>query len=235
MESSSDQSIERVLRASRLLSALSDATRAEFARGAVRRSYERGDFVWKAGEPATHLTIIASGLIKICQPGHDGANAIVALFGPRESVGDIAVVSRGTYPADAVAASDALHVIRIEKTPVLAAMDRDIEVARALNQSLVDHSKALRQKIKIMTAGAVDQRLSALLTHLAERFGDQDAQGAITIPVVLSRTELACLVGSTVETTIRILSRWQKSGALSTTEEGFVIHKPSDLDVSPTE
>jgi CRP-like cAMP-binding protein len=227
--------MERALRGSRLLVGLDDAILGHLARSAVRRSYARGDFLWRAGEQATNFTIIVSGLVKICRPRREGPSAIVGLFGPRESVGDVAVVSRESYPADAIAASDHVELLCIEKTSVLSVMDRDFSMMRAVNRSLVEHSHALHEKIRIMTAGSVDRRLQALLDHLAERFGDEQEDGTLVVPIVLSRTELACLVGATVETTIRVLSRWQKAGLLSTTSEGFVIHRPLDLEIGAEE
>ena len=43
------------------------------------------------------------------------------------------------------------------------------------------------------------------------------------IPLVLSRQELADLFGTTVETAIRFMSRWGKSGIVSTEKEGFLV------------
>ncbi len=223
--------IDASLRASRLLGGLDESLLAELARSTVRRRFERGGVIWRAGQPATCITIIATGLVKICQPRPEGDAAIMGLFGPRESVGDVAVISHGTYPADALAASEVVELLCVEKTPVLAAMSRDVKLSLAINRSLVDHSTALREKIRIMTAGPVEKRLTTLLGHLAERFGDELEDGSVIIPVVLSRAELSCLVGATIETTIRMMSRWQKEGLLSTTGEGFILHQPEALSV----
>jgi len=218
--------IERTLRASRLFEGV-EAAAATFAPCAIRRRFRRGEFIWHEGDPATSFTVIASGLIKICQSHPDGDNAIVALFGPRENIGDVAVVSTGSYPADAIAATEVVEILSIEKTPVLTALQQDVALAQALNRSLVEHSRALREKIRIMTAGPVEQRLAALLAHLVARFGDELDSGAVLIPVALSRTDLARLVGARSETTIRVMTRWQRAKLLSTTAAGFVIHDPS--------
>lgn len=207
---------------------------SNFARVAIRRQFHHGDYLWHHGDPALAITVITSGLVKICQPNREGESAIVALFGPRESIGDIAVISTGSYPADAIAVTRDVEIVAIEKTPVLEAMQRDVALAHAINRSLVSHSVALRQKIRIMTAGPVERRLAALLLHLADRFGDESATGTLTIPVALTRNDLARLVGATIETTIRTMSRWQKSGVLETTPDGFVIHRVAELDATPT-
>jgi len=229
----SDQTaaIERALRASHLFAGL-DGCVTTFAQAAIRRRFEHGEYIWHHGDPALALTIIVTGLVKICQPTREGESAIVAIFGPRESIGDIAVIGPGRYPADAIVVTREVEVLSIDKSPVLEAMQRDVTVAQAVNRSLVSHSQALRQKIRIMTAGPVERRLAALLAHLAERFGDEVEPGVWTIPVVLSRDELGRLIGATIETTIRVMSRWQKEGVVSTTSEGFTIHQPDKLGVT---
>jgi CRP-like cAMP-binding protein len=93
-----------------------------------------------------------------------------------------------------------------------------------MNASLIEHMQALQEKIRIMTAGKVDKRLSTLLLHLASRFGDELDDGTTFVPIQLSRAECARLVGATIETTIRTMSKWQKSGVVETTATGFVLH-----------
>jgi CRP/FNR family transcriptional regulator len=46
----------------------------------------------------------------------------------------------------------------------------------------------------------------------------------------LSRQELADLTGTTIETTIRIMSRWQKEDVLHTEKDGFVVRDRDSLD-----
>lgn len=218
------------LRASRIFGKLDESQLLVFARSANRDKLKRGDVLWRAGDAPSSITIITSGLVKICKPLRPGMSTIVGLFGPRESIGDMAVVSGRVYPAEAVAASDRVELLRIEKTTVLEAMERDSAVAMAVNRSLVEHSNALQDKIRVLAAGAVDQRLATLLLHLAERFGDEQEDETTFIPVVLSRAELSLLVGATIETTIRIMSRWQKEGLVQTRPDGFVLTRASALE-----
>jgi CRP/FNR family transcriptional regulator len=46
----------------------------------------------------------------------------------------------------------------------------------------------------------------------------------------LSRQELADLTGTTIETCIRIMSRWSKEGVVTTEREGFVVSDPAALE-----
>lgn len=208
---------------------LDRALLADVARHATRRHLERGEALWQNGDAATHFTQILSGLIKISRSSPEGAESIVAIFGPGESVGDTAVVQRGRYPADAIALSDGVEVLRIEAAPVLRAMERNAGLMEGINAILLHHTQALDQKIRIMTAGSVPHRLATLFLLFAERFGKPAQAGALEVPIRLSRVEIAALIGATVETTIRALSRWQKEGVLTTTPTGFLLHHPERL------
>ncbi len=215
---------ERVLRASRLLGGIAPDVVAALARESTRVRLTRGEYVWRANTPSTHFNVIASGLVRIARTAPDGSETILALFGPRESIGDVAVVGRKPYPADAVALTDAVEIVKIDAGAVQRISEAHPSLVGAINASLVEHTHALHAKIRIMTAGKVEGRLATLLLHLASRFGDELEDGKTFIPLHLSRAECAQLVGATVETTIRTFSRWQKERVVETSEAGLLVH-----------
>lgn len=209
-------------------SALPAEAIAEVGGGSHRRTLHRGDVLWRAGETASSFHVVLSGLLKIVRRDGD-EDSIVSIFGPKEGVGDAAIVARGRYPADAIAASQVVVVLVVDGDVVHDAMVRHACFGAAMNRALLRHTEALQEKIRIMSAGSVPRRLATLLLGLAERFGDDLADGSTIVPVVLSRTELARLVGTTVETTIRMMSAWQRKGVVETTGEGFVLRSANDL------
>ena len=64
--------------------------------------------------------------------------------------------------------------------------------------------------------------MARFFLKLAENSGTS-ARGGTFIPLPLSRQELADLTGTTIETTIRIMSRWGKQNILHTEKDGFVL------------
>lgn len=219
----------RALRGARLFAGAGDELIERLAQATTRRSLRRGEHLWRAGDEATSFHVITSGLVKICRPEGPGPATILGLFGPRESVGDVAVLSQGAYPADAIVASDQAEALRIDRNTVLAAMGHAPALSASIHRSVVQHTQILHQKIQVLSAGPVERRLATLLLHLAERFGDEMEGGEVVVPVALSRTELANLVGTTMETTIRTMSRWQRSGLVETNDDGFVVRRPAEL------
>lgn len=215
------------LLASHLFHGVPPALVDAIAQRATRRRFRRGERIFGCGERATFLGVVASGLVKLVRPVPDGNPCIIAIWGPRQTIGNLAVVDGEAYPGDALAISDEANVILIGAEDILAASKRHPEIAAALGRSLGEHGRALHDKIAIMSAGSVERRLKTLFALLMDRFGDELDDGSQHIPIVLSRGELASLVGVTIETTIRAMSRWQKKHLIATTPDGFRVLDPA--------
>ncbi len=190
---------------------------------AVARTLSRDDALWQTGAPTTHFSVIYSGLLKVVRSLPNGREAIMGLFGPRESVGDIAVIQGKAMPASAIVCSATAVVIRIPREVVLEQMHKWPGLTISMNSAIADRVQALQTKVQILSAGGVEARLASLLLDLADRFGDEFEDDTVVIPLALSRQELANLISTTFETTIRVMSRWQKSGWVETRSDGFVL------------
>jgi CRP/FNR family transcriptional regulator len=59
--------------------------------------------------------------------------------------------------------------------------------------------------------------------------GQQRPDG-VFIPLVLSRQEIADMIGTTIETSIRIMSRWGKQDIVHTDKDGFLVIDRAALD-----
>jgi CRP-like cAMP-binding protein len=213
--------LERTLARAALFSGWEPEALRALAGQAGTRRLVRGDAVWREGEAATHFTLIRSGLVKITRRAPDGSEIIVALFGPRESIGDAAVLADGPYPANALVSSEEAVVVRLPAAAVLGAMRDHAARGEAMIRALAAHNRALQDKILISGSGTVPKRLAALLLTLGERFGEEMPGGGTFLPIVLSRGELARFVHTTLETVSRAMSAWAKAGLVETREDGF--------------
>ena len=113
-------------------------------------------------------------------------------------------------------------------------IERRPEITRRLLAGLTLRLMTLNKRLADMT-GSVEYRAARLFTTLAERMGRREKEG-VSIPLALSRQEIADLVGTTVETAIRVMSRWQKEGLIETDKAGFLIRNPMALrEIAPPE
>jgi len=187
---------------------------------AALKEYERGDYLWHAGDPAEHLTVILRGRVKIIRHAEE-RDIILELFGEGEPVGAIAVYNYLPYPASAVCL-EPVTLLLLPRRDYFELLDRHPEFARGVMRELTRLVIALTRKLEEMSGQRVEARIAQLFLTLGERMGKESSEG-LEIPIQLSRQEVADLVGTTVESAIRVLSRWGREGLLVTGEKRFVI------------
>lgn len=187
-------------------------TVARLERVATGRAYRSGHWLWHAGDRGDCITVIDSGLVEISRSAPNGDRSVLGLFGPQEPVGLVAVLDGEPYPADACVLSAHAFVFRIPVAEVHAAAFEDPRFGAALRRDLTAHSHALLAKIDVVAAGSVAARLATLLAYLAERFGRHVDERRVVLTLPLTRLTLASTIDARVETVIRIMSSWKKSG-----------------------
>ena len=184
------------------------------------RDYRRGEHLWHEGDAPEWFTIVLRGRVKVVKEG-ESADVIYELFGEGEPVGAIAVYNFMPYPAAAVALEPTTLLV-LPRRDWFELLDRNPEFARAIIRELTRLVLALTRKLDEMRGQTVETRIAQLFLTLAERIGRETKEG-IEVPIQLTRQEVADLVGTTVESAIRVLSRWGREGLLVTGEKRFVI------------
>lgn len=229
VRSSSDNPLLAGLRGARLFRGLDARLVESLSRAAYALRLREGEHLWRAGQKAEAFTVIQRGLVQIERSVAGKEPAILGIFGPRESVGDAAALACSVYPADALAASAEVQIIRVPGEVLLRAMEEQPALARAVQLALLDHTQMLTAKIDIVSAGSVTARLATLLLHLSERFGDEQEDGVVRVPISLSRVALSRLISARVETVIRALSAMRREGVLRMSTEGVEIVRQEAL------
>lgn len=216
---------------------IGEALRRCVAASLTRRRFARGEHLWCAGDPADHVTVLERGLVQVARTASGGKTSVVGLFGPGDPVGLSAALSeRMAYPADGVVLSDFVDVLRVRAHVVRTAMAEDRLLAATLEKALIAHSSVLLAKVAVVGAGSVQARLATLFLHLADRFGAaRDGRERVALELELSRSTLAGFVEARVETVIRALSVWRRSGVVRTTESGFDIDYPAMVAIIAAE
>lgn len=179
----------------------------------------RGDTVFAEGTRAKEMSFVALGTVKIVKatPTRD---VILRIVGAGSPVGIVAAWEGRPYPGTAVAVEPST-IVHVPERDFFALTDRHPEILRQLLKLMMDRQVHLGQRVSEMT-GPVETRVAQALLDLAVSAGKVEGQRA-AIPLALTRQEIADLAGTTVETAIRIMSRWNKEGLVLTEGDGFVI------------
>jgi len=189
------------------------------------RGYEKGETIFREGEEADRIHFVHIGRVKIVKAAGE-RDVIIEIIGPGEPVGAVAVFERRPFPASAITLEPS-GILSIPEREFFALLERRPEMMRHLLAGLTYRLMMVNKRLADLT-GSAEHRAARLFLTLADRVGVPSAPG-VKIPVTLSRQEIADLIGTTLETAIRLMSRWQKENVVHTEKDGFVIPSPAVL------
>ena len=213
--------IDELLRKSPIFSRLALEDRQHLTGVAVARDFEKGETLFTEGDASDFLFTIASGRVKVFKTTARGTDVILEIFGPGDPVGAVAVYESRPYPASARAIEPTTCVL-VPRHAFFGLLETRPTFVRGLLVGLTHRLMELTNRLTELTGGHIEPRLARLFLKLADDMG-QAGQDGMFIPMPLSRQELADLVGTTIETTIRIMSRWGKERIVRTEKDGFVL------------
>lgn len=179
----------------------------------------RGDTIFGEGTRAVEMSFVALGTVKIVKSA-PSRSVILRIVGAGNPIGIVAAWEGRPYPGTAIAVEPST-IVHVPEREFFALTDRHPEVLRQLLQMMMDRQVQLGQRVSEMT-GPVETRIAQALIDLVASSGKREGPRAF-IPIALTRQEIADLAGTTVETAIRIMSRWGKEGVVLTEEQGFTV------------
>lgn len=210
-----------LLRRLPLFRRLSAQQRSRIAAVARVTAHERGELIFAEGDPSAAFMAIVSGRVKVYKSTPAGKEIILEIFGAGDPLGAVAVYEQVPFMASAVTLEDT-ECLRIEQPAFFRLLEQDPELVRGLLSGLTVRLAELTRRLAELTGARVEVRFARLFLKLGDRIGRANPTG-VFVPMPLSRQELADLTGTTIETAIRIMSRWQKEDVVHTEKEGFVI------------
>jgi CRP-like cAMP-binding protein len=204
-----------------LFRALSLEDRARLAEVSSLRAYDKGEALFAEGDPSDFLYTILSGRVKVVKSVASGREVILEIFGPGDAVGAVVAYEGRPYPATAVALEGTSCLV-LRRAPFFALLERHPTLVRGFILGLTQRIVELTRRIPEVAGTRVETRFAHLFLKLADKLGRARGDG-VFVPMALSRQELADLTGTTVETCIRLMSRWGKEGTLRTEADGFLL------------
>ncbi|MBX2985405.1 MAG: Crp/Fnr family transcriptional regulator [Bacteroidia bacterium] len=179
--------------------------------GKVTSEYKKGQFLFYEGAHPHGLFCINNGKVKLSQMGDEGKETIVRLAKSGDIIGYKALLGGNRYTASAIALEDST-ICFIPKETFFTVLKKDPNLSFSLLSLLSSELHNAENKIVQLAQKPVRERLAEALLFLRETYG-MEADGA-TLDVQLSREEIANIVGTATESTIRLLSEFKKDGII---------------------
>jgi CRP-like cAMP-binding protein len=219
---------ESALAAVAMYRRLSAEDRQRLAGASVVRDYQKGDEIFGEGEPGEAFFVIASGRVKVVKSTPAGKEIILEFFGAGDPLGAVVAYEGRPFPASARALEPTRCVVTPRDAFFRLLADHP-SLVRGLLSGLTMRLIELTNRMAEISGARVEERIARLLLNRLDEQGRPE-RGGVFLPMPLSRQEIADLAGTTIETAIRVMSRWNKSGLVLTEETGFLVTDRAALE-----
>ncbi|MBS1804622.1 MAG: Crp/Fnr family transcriptional regulator [Acidobacteria bacterium] len=194
-------------------------------------SYSAKATVFMQGSLPTHLYVVCSGFVKLTVRRSAAHQAVVRIAGPGNALGLFAVLTNCKYELSAHALTP-VRLRLIERDSFLALLSKNQELQRRTLQTLgQDYISAHQQFCRTVLSATVDERLNQLLCDMADAFDSESNDPGSRVPLLLTQSEIATMIGSTRETVSRSLRELQKRGSILMTNSEVVLRDPNALRI----
>ena len=199
------------------------AQRAPLAQACREVRVPKHRFVFRRGDAAGGLYIVAVGYIKLAIPSPGGNEKVLDFFGPGQAFGESGMLLDRPYMVDAQALEDTL-LICIDRQEIYAAIDNDPAFSRCMLVGLAHRLDSLVQDIEAVNLQSAAQRLVSYLLR-------QPREGDCT-RFPFSKSVVASKLGLSPETLSRLLHQFSAAGMITVRGRVVTIH---ELDALSTQ
>jgi CRP-like cAMP-binding protein len=178
--------------------------------------------LFEEGKPANQIYILESGLFKILKIGFDRPILVSIAYGDK-------ILNSWDSRNNLITRGESLSPCRILKVPRLIfeeALQKHKEFQKHYTQSLMESLQYHQKRQALLSSLDAKKRMIHLLLDFSELLV---AESLAPLPLALSRADYADLIGTTVETTVRILKSLCEDGFIAVRAKEITLLKPEGL------
>ena len=178
--------------------------------------------IYTEGDTARYAYTLRKGLIKLTKSLADGRTQIVRIIGHGELFGFDGLAGED-YSQTALALTDC-EICKLPMKDLEHIRANNPSVEKAMMQGWIQGLRAAENMLLDLGAKKAPERLASFLLKWCK---DKEPGQWIDLP--MSRTEIAELLGLTVETVSRFLSDWKRKGFIQDTRSTIQLTDPEGL------
>jgi len=219
--------IPRFLAVLPLFSDLSPADLARMAGGCDLKRLNRGDTIFRYGEPCEEFHVVVTGQIKLFALSQAGQEKVIELVGPGHSFAEALMFTGKPYILNAQALTGTL-LLSVGKQVILNEIQLD---PRFSMRMLAGISRRLHGLVHDVQAYALQSGVQRVVGYLLQHCPQSDGacEGSFDISLPTSKQVIASRLNLTPETLSRIFHELSDSGLISVQGKHIVIHDAARL------
>jgi CRP-like cAMP-binding protein len=194
---------------------------SELARRLIPRRFSVGQVIFHLGDPGGLLYIVSRGKVKISHTTPEGQEAVLAILGPGEFFGELALLDDSPRSATAVALEPS-ETLTLHRDDFIHYLMGNPEFALQVLKTLAHHIRRLNIQLADIFFLDLPGRLARTLLNLADQYGRPTEAGTV-IDVSLTQTDLAEMTGATRVSINKALGRFRRSNWVQVNGRRFTI------------
>ncbi len=210
-----------------VFSALEGRELEQMARVAVPRTFDRGEVIFREGDPGEALYVVRSGSVSIRRDHADGRTLALAELRPGSMFGELAAFG-GEVRSATAEALEATALVAILGQDMQRVLRSDPEIALKLIGSLAERVRRLNDRLLARSFQTVPGRVAgALLLQVTAR--QEEGAGQRDVLVEATQAEIAQLAGTSRESASRFLASLAREGVVALGRGKVTVHEPERL------
>lgn len=217
--------IINTLRSCRLFAGLAVADLQNIAAITVLKHLEKGDYLFREGDPARGFYVVQQGAINVHRVSSAGKEQVIHVFRSGESFAEATLATQTGYPADARALQSS-QVLLVQKPEFIALLRRHPELAMRMLGCMSQHLRELVGLLDDLTLKDIETRLA---NWLVKRCPEPEGQRPFQIELPMTKRVLAAELGTVSETFSRTLAKFRQQNLITVKGRVVTVLAPARL------
>ncbi len=220
----------RALSQSDLFASLDEAELDRLASACGQRTFGRGELVFLRGDPGDCMYVVAAGEVAVSLSSVGGRDVLLAVLGPHQSFGELALVDDGPRVATVTSRTRSVLVV-VPRRAAAEVMARQPTVVTALLVSMAAMVRRLDEQAcdaaLLDLPRRVEKHLAGLARGRAPAAGE--LEGWVSVDVPLTQGDLARQIGGSRQQVNRVLMGLEAAGSITRRGHRIVAVRPQQL------
>ncbi|MBT2133158.1 Crp/Fnr family transcriptional regulator [Croceibacterium sp. LX-88] len=191
-------------------SVLTDGEREALARSGRSRKLRRGEVLFAAGDENTACATLLKGALKVTSVDEQGTERILAIVHPSGFIGELFAPFAHH---DVVALTDS-ELCVFPRSEMGRAIDLNPRLSQALLRRSQEDLLQSRELLALSGRRSAPSKVAGLVMGIAEGASDSSCHAAREFELPLTRGEIAGMLGLTIETVSRALTKFERDGVI---------------------
>jgi CRP/FNR family cyclic AMP-dependent transcriptional regulator len=177
-----------------------------------------------AEQPGEVVYFILKGTVKIYMVKADGTTVILAILGPGDVVGEMSLIDSVGRSANVLTLEDS-SLIWMDRITFQHSLETIPKINYNLVRILSQRVRLANEQIQALASLDVYGRVARQFLAFAERYGKPTKEGDVIIPIRLTQTDLAELVGASRKRVNQVIVSFKRDGTIRVDSDGRFIVK----------